>query len=360
MIYARVVLAAVVGCLLGVASAQGGQCDVDYECNFAYSDYGITYKYDFDGLCHDTDYEVTHPGTGQTFKFNICGTASFECLPRWSNVYQYGVAVQYFGDAPDANCTDPHTGAEKPCTPDCQVLGVGQPLIDILNPDLPDSGVIIKHVGVPPSADDPYECPFDPKTGAQKPRSISYHLSCDESVPALELANIVVNETSQCQYDIYADTAAACACNPQCLGKSCGPDGCGGYCSQYGECPVGMKCLDDQTCCQPQCDRLRRDCGDDGCGGVCGSCPRGMYCDEQPGVCIGEDEIVKNNEHRYGGGSVAGAFFGGLLSCIVIGGAFVFADRAGLLSGVSFLSRRGAGAAASSTPIGTGAGYGAA
>ena len=121
----------------------------------------------------------------------------------------------------------------------------------------------------------------------------------------------------------------ACVCVPQCLGRTCGPDGCGGTC---GEClgrqtcqggtecvcqhacsAVGDECLDATTfssckidtegcrylvsdacqlgavctggsCCVPTCGT--RQCGSDGCGGSCGSCPGDTTCDTTTGLCV--------------------------------------------------------------------------
>lgn len=81
-------------------------------------------------------------------------------------------------------------------------------------------------------------------------------------------------------------TAGVCgACKPDCAGKVCGSDGCGGSC---GGCPepaslsdpplacVAGKCVDG---CAPKpvlC--ATNSCGDDGCGGTCGSCQNGEFC----------------------------------------------------------------------------------
>ncbi len=71
-----------------------------------------------------------------------------------------------------------------------------------------------------------------------------------------------------------------CACIPQCTGKVCGPDGCGGSC---GTCPAGQQCGNSGTCsCAPNC--AGKSCGSDGCGGSCGTCPAGTSCDAQ-GTC---------------------------------------------------------------------------
>ncbi len=43
-----------------------------------------------------------------------------------------------------------------------------------------------------------------------------------------------------------------------------------------GECPAGDTCTDAGTCCTPDCDG--KECGDDGCGGVCGWCESGHGC----------------------------------------------------------------------------------
>ena len=63
-------------------------------------------------------------------------------------------------------------------------------------------------------------------------------------------------------------------CVPDCAGKGCGDDGCGGTC---GVCAVNQTCSDDGTCeCAPDC--TGKACGDDGCGGTCGSCTDGSEC----------------------------------------------------------------------------------
>ena len=64
-------------------------------------------------------------------------------------------------------------------------------------------------------------------------------------------------------------------CVPDCSGKECGDDGCGGSC---GTCPSGKTCQNYQCVdtCVPECSG--KECGDDGCGGSCGTCPSGKIC----------------------------------------------------------------------------------
>jgi len=113
------------------------------------------------------------------------------------------------------------------------------------------------------------------------------------------------------------------ACTPDCAGKQCDDDGCGGICGtccpdqicQQGSCVGGAGCeVDDQPgcngchcedcvcdldayCCEGQWDDIcvteclehcggcpaegdcdGKECGDDGCGGSCGDCAEGEEC----------------------------------------------------------------------------------
>ena len=86
-----------------------------------------------------------------------------------------------------------------------------------------------------------------------------------------------------------------CKCNRNCDGTTCGDDGCGGKCT----CQNLNDTCDEQTktCkCTPNCDG--KECGEDGCGGKCGTCGSGLFCDN--GKCAeskcgekicGEDEF---------------------------------------------------------------------
>jgi hypothetical protein len=73
----------------------------------------------------------------------------------------------------------------------------------------------------------------------------------------------------------------ATSCTPQCSGKSCGDDGCGGNCGACsGQCILG-NCVNlpsdgGSDSCTPHCSG--KSCGSDGCGGTCGSCSAGESC----------------------------------------------------------------------------------
>jgi hypothetical protein len=70
-------------------------------------------------------------------------------------------------------------------------------------------------------------------------------------------------------------------CKPQCGGKECGPDGCGGIC---GACSGTKQCSANGLCvgdCTGSC--IGKECGDDGCGKSCGTCTGDFKCAN--GVC---------------------------------------------------------------------------
>jgi hypothetical protein len=72
-------------------------------------------------------------------------------------------------------------------------------------------------------------------------------------------------------------------CVPQCDGKFCGSDSCGGSCGDCGTgiCNSASRCVSNP--CVPACGG--RQCGSDGCGGSCGTCQDGKACDEPSGAC---------------------------------------------------------------------------
>ena len=75
-----------------------------------------------------------------------------------------------------------------------------------------------------------------------------------------------------------------CGCEPDCAGRECGPDGCGGTCAPG--CGDGQTCneVSGQCGCEPDC--AGRECGPDGCGGTClPGCDLNEACDEQTGLC---------------------------------------------------------------------------
>jgi hypothetical protein len=79
-------------------------------------------------------------------------------------------------------------------------------------------------------------------------------------------------------------TCDADPADPDCGGKQCGDDGCGGIC---GDCPAwNYSCANGTCLCVPNC--LGKECGDDLCGGECGICKADETCND--GICNGCDD----------------------------------------------------------------------
>ena len=81
-----------------------------------------------------------------------------------------------------------------------------------------------------------------------------------------------------------ADVPPETTCEPECDGKQCGPNGCGGTC---GDCDPGKLCSQgaciDPGTCGANCEG--KICGPDGCGGICGYCTYPEVCDPE-GQCV--------------------------------------------------------------------------
>ena len=76
----------------------------------------------------------------------------------------------------------------------------------------------------------------------------------------------------QCNPD---GTCAACV--PECSGRKCGSDGCGGDCGICAN-PSLPDCIAGQcVACTPNCTGAQ--CGTNGCGGSCGNCASGLACE---------------------------------------------------------------------------------
>jgi hypothetical protein len=98
------------------------------------------------------------------------------------------------------------------------------------------------------------------------------------------------------------------ACTPDCSGKQCGANGCGGTC---GTCDAGMTCSAAGTCmCEPNCQG--KQCGANGCGGTCGTCDSGMTC-SAAGTCMCEPDCQGKQCGSDGCGGTCGACGAGLV-----------------------------------------------
>ncbi|MGM0576650.1 MAG: hypothetical protein ACQEXJ_13055 [Myxococcota bacterium] len=107
-------------------------------------------------------------------------------------------------------------------------------------------------------------------------------------------------------------TPNVCGCTPDCEGKSCGGDGCGGKCgtceSPTPHCSAGQCTVDE---CVPDCEG--RECGPDGCGDICGSCSGNDACAD--GVCECQPQCEGKSCGDDGCGGTCGECTGDELVC---------------------------------------------
>lgn len=197
-----------------VALVLAQNCDPRYDCEFTTVDgKGITWFFDLSSLCSSTDY-LLQDTQQHIYNVNVCGYANGNCLPAtWDETFEYGVAIQAWGALPD--CTQVQcqhkSGGEACCTKDCEVIGVGEPTWGVMNATNVATGGIIAHFkGAAPAETDPYWCDFNPETGTQFERQVTYFFHCDPLQHAPLPLYAEQNITNDCHYGVHFLTDKAC------------------------------------------------------------------------------------------------------------------------------------------------------
>ena len=118
----------------------------------------------------------------------------------------------------------------------------------------------------------------------------------------------------ECQHGCGGGLCLDVPCVPNCDGKECGDDGCGGVC---GHCPSGDGSVNDTLCqsggqCMDPCvaDCLGRECGVNICGGTCGKCESGWVCIHNA-QCVPQAVSVYVVDAIIGPGKVTGGAWDG-------------------------------------------------
>ena len=263
--------------LVAGARAQSSEpaCDAEYECQYV-SSYG--YTWDLRGMCQESTgyYRWDDMVTNESYVFQLCGNLQdpWSCVPLDQTrqvQYSRGVAIQYDGayPAPGQQCVN-NLGYTVPCTRNCEVLGVGNPVFTPYDPANQARGLNATFIGV--DALDGNVCPKD-YVGATGERTVTIAVLCPTDGSLSTVVQFVRElGPATCQYEIVVTSPFGCGLLPNCYGRNCGPNGAGGYCGgagNLGQCENPYSCTASGQCCKPDCKN--RQCGGDGCGGFCGS-----------------------------------------------------------------------------------------
>lgn len=205
-----VLCAAIFGAATAASNTVQPTCFPSSSCEYGATDKaGHYYQYSLGGLCTAEGYKASNP-THQNYVLNICGIAPSPCLPAtWTTKYEYGVAVQSWGATPNATCKTP-SGNPARCTADCNVLGVGAPDFSLIDASDASKGVQLRYSAGTPSLSDPFWCPFNPATGKQYSRNITYVISCNPNVHGAKLVSVTQSNTNDCEYTADFESNAAC------------------------------------------------------------------------------------------------------------------------------------------------------
>lgn len=104
-------------------------------------------------------------------------------------------------------CTD-NNGGVVPCTQNCEVLGISEPDITLIDAQRPTAGVNMTYQSVPSQPNDAFACPVNPATGGPYDRNFRLQIICDEGAEVPVVGAPV--ELSPCFYAVSLRTKHGC------------------------------------------------------------------------------------------------------------------------------------------------------
>jgi len=188
-----------------------------------------------------------------------------------------------------AGCSAPGAEGGKEVAADCkgETCPAGDVVVTAETEILPDEGVEQKDE----AGTEDHACTDECKEGQIKCTSEQKYKVCQKSDNGCWEWSISTGcegalAVCMCPLDEAEGVCEAdppCACIPQCDGKACGPDGCGGFCGTGPAegCDEGCLCINDGA----ECDCEIEEC----------ECPGGSECEEGEEKCNGEKVQVCAN-----------------------------------------------------------------
>jgi hypothetical protein len=215
--------------LYTLSSILADTCFHEYQCIFHWLSDSSTpgrsgaitseYSYDLRPLCTGNDRNftfVTSEGYLWTIMYQLCGNTTWTCNPSWIHTFSHGSIIQLWGTTPGGRTTDPETGQTVDITPDCEILAHTLPEFDVIDPNNPQNGIILRQNSLPPTSSDKYGCPTDPRSGYPKEREVNIIIQCDQSMSVNDVREISFTEIKTdsglgtCQYNFILASGAGC------------------------------------------------------------------------------------------------------------------------------------------------------
>ena len=139
---------------------------------------------------------LMYNSSGYTYSTSPCGIPSSACIPaQHTTGWPYAAVTQIFPNSATAgNCYNAATGAEQPCTNNCEPSAVGLPQWQLINASNASEGLWGEFSGMFLTPKDSMACQWNPNTGTPMPRSGAVVLQCDPSASA---GTVVVNGVSE-------------------------------------------------------------------------------------------------------------------------------------------------------------------
>ena len=287
------------------------------------------------------------PACGECLESETCDPLTFQCIPCQSNcTNDEGQPKQCGNDGCDGSCGecpagytcdetiedgDPATFTCEPCVPSCvNDLGqvkqcgsdgcgnqCGQCPPGLVCKDELNEGLCVECVAV---CDHPLEigvkmpcgpnsCPAGCMDVPLGPCTSMSDCALGQQCNAMTGQCVACGSCGSCPVGWICDVNPApepeddleiyvCQiCQPNCDGKECGDNNCGGMC---GVCPAGFDCTEEGLCekdCNPTAGCFGKECGPNGCPhgcleegaeecGVLSTCPEGLICDPNSNMCV--------------------------------------------------------------------------
>lgn len=143
---------------------------------------GNAYQFNLTGIA---GISLLTNSSAYSYGVSPCGIPTSACVPAQHPVgWPYAAVTQFFvNSASSGNCYNAGTGAEQPCSDNCEPAAVGLPQWQLLDASNATAGLWASFSGMFLASGDQMTCSWDPVTGTTTPRTSAIVLQCNASLP---------------------------------------------------------------------------------------------------------------------------------------------------------------------------------